>query len=123
MLEVRKRTNSQGGVDCVPALRLEAKDVPPGAEARVRGEIGGEVFRGLELEIEAGQEEFGIHSFEVDREEQLAMPIGACYIHGAPLQLPFAGEEMVMVVRNVGQEKKTFRCFVLGRVRAQWERP
>jgi hypothetical protein len=122
MLELRKRTNLRGGVDHVPALRLEMKDVPPGAKVRVRGDVG-EPFKGLELDVEAG-EDFEVHSFTVDGEDQIAVsPVEARYIHGGPVQLPFAGEEMAMVVRNPSLEKKTFRCFVLGRIREQWETP
>jgi len=128
----RRRRVSSGWFDTedVPALRLEALDVPPGEKVTIRASTG-EAFRGLELEIAAGRNEFNVHALTIDGEPQLitvaegfpveGMP--AYVLHDSILEFRFTADdgEMVMVVQNLSTEKKTFRAFVLGRVRMQEE--
>lgn len=123
MLELRKRVSSGWfDVENVPALRLEAVDVSPGEQVTIRAQTG-EAFRGLELQVDVGKDEFDVHSMVVDGEPQLLVdePISAGLLDDNMLEFPFTAEdgEMVMVVRNVSIEKKTFRAFVLGRVKVQ----
>lgn len=125
-LERRKRVSS-GWFDTedVPALRLEAVDVAPGETVRIMATTDA-AFRGLELEVETGKDEFDVHSLAVDGEPQLLIdePIAAAFLDDNSLHFPFTAEdgEMVMVVRNVSTGAKTFRAFVLGRLRDQWEK-
>ena len=126
MIERRLRMNGWFGTEEVPAVRFEAKDVPP--EEAVRLTVTTEVaFKGLELVIEEGDAGFDICALSVDGVNQLTgngalgAPVPAHLVNDDPhLVFPFSkdgGElEMVVVNRSYGGPA-TFRAFVLGRVK------